>query len=169
MKTLISKITRIGLLKLEIVFGVMIMAAAIIILPYSIISEDPTLMLNPYVLLTIIGGILFFALAAYLCFIRPYVLYCKTKDVQVETDGEFLYIHAKKEAKIPLSEISNVSASVGLPFLLQKGFLGEIIIYLLSEKYGDIYLDIPGYGEYRLRFVPNVHDSADELIHFLND
>ena len=169
MKTLISKITKVGFLKLEIFFGVLIMAAAMILLPYSIILEDPTLILDPYVLLTTIGGILFFVLVAYFCFIRPYVLYCKTKDVQVETDGEFLYIHARKEAKIPLSAISNASVIVDLPFLLQKDFIGEIIMYLLSERYGDIYLDIPGYGEYRLRFVPNVRDSADELIHFLND
>ena len=54
-------------------------------------------------------------------------------------------------------------------FLLQKDFIGEIIMYLLSERYGDIYLDIPGYGEYRLRFVSNVRNSADELIHFLSD
>ena len=169
MRTLISKMTKVGVLKLEIVLGVLVMAAAMILLPYSIISEDPALMLDPYVLLTTIGGILFFALAAYFCFIRPYVLYCKTKDVQVETDGEFLYIHAKKEAKISLSEISNASVSVVLPFLLQKDFIGEIIMYIFSERYGDIYLDIPGYGEYRLRFVSNVRNSADELIHFLSD
>jgi hypothetical protein len=38
---------------------------------------------------------------------------------------------------------------------------------MFSEKYGDLSLNVPGYGSYRLRFVSNVKATADELLAFL--
>ena len=49
------------------------------------------------------GGILFFRSDGHLRFVRPYCLYLKLPEIQAEYDDEFLYIHAKKEAKIPLA------------------------------------------------------------------
>ena len=85
----------------------------------------------------------------------------------VETDGEFLYIHGKKEAKIPLSELTYATADAQLPFLFQKEFVEDMVIQLFSESYGTLELDIDGFGTYKLRFVSQVEDTADELIAFL--
>jgi hypothetical protein len=44
-----------------------------------------------------------------------------------------------------------------------------LIIFFLSEKFGDIDLEIPNYGKYKLRFVANVQQTADELIGFIEN
>jgi hypothetical protein len=43
-----------------------------------------------------------------------------------------------------------------------------LVTHLLSEKYGDLDLDIPGYGSYKLRFVSDVYATANELMAFIN-
>jgi hypothetical protein len=138
-----------------------------IALPVSIAVWDASLLLNPYLLGVVLVGMLMFALFAYL-FARPYLLYRKSPSILVETDGEFLYIHGKKEAKIPLSGLDGASTFVHLPFLFSNEFIGALLTYLVSEKYGDIDLDIPGYGGYKLRFVANVQQTADSLLGFMN-
>ena len=115
----------------------------------------------------VVVGMLFFGLVGFFMFIRPYLLYRKLPAVQAEADSEFLYIHTKKEAKIPLSELSEATVRVDLPYLLQKEFLREFIIHLFSEEYGDVILEIPGYGVYRMRFVANAELSANELARFI--
>ena len=157
-----------GLLKLELVIGALIMAVAVIGLPAGIMSIDVALMANPYVVGVVIIGILMFASVGFFCFVRPYILYRKLPDVQAETDGEFLYIHAKKEAKIPLSDLSDAYVRVELPYLLQKEFLAEFIIHLFSEEYGNVVLEIPGKGSYRMRFVSHAKDAANELAYFID-
>ena len=42
-----------------------------------------------------------------------------------------------------------------------------MVIQLFSESYGTLELDIDGFGTYKLRFVSQVEDTADELIAFL--
>ena len=169
MKPLVKKITKFGLLKLEIIVGTLLMAASVIGLPVAIMVTDITLMSYPIVWGILAIGMLFFASVAFLCFIRPYLLYRKAPAIQVETDGEFLYIHTKKEAKIPLADLSDITVHVWLPYLYQKEFLDEIVLHLFSEKYGDILLNVPGYGTYRMRFVSQVKDTADELVNFICD
>ena len=159
---------RLGLLKLELVIGALIMAVAVIGLPAGIMSIDVALMANPYVVGVVIIGILMFASVGFFCFVRPYILYRKLPDVQAETDGEFLYIHAKREAKIPLSSLSDAYVRVELPYLLQKEFLAEFIIHLFSEEYGNVVLEIPGKGSYRMRFVSHAKDAANELRYFID-
>ena len=157
-----------GLLKIELVIGALIMAVAVIGLPAGIMAIDIALMANPYVVGVVIIGILMFASVGFFGFIRPYILYRKLPDVQAETDGEFLYIHAKKEAKIPLSSLSDAYVRVELPYLLQKEFLAEFIIHLFSEEYGNVVLEIPGKGSYRMRFVSHAKDAANELRYFID-
>lgn len=41
-----------------------------------------------------------------LMLIRNYLLYRRLPVVQAETDGTYLYIHSKKEAKLPLVDIT---------------------------------------------------------------
>ena len=169
MRILVRKMSSLGLLKVELIIGTLIMAAAVIGLPVGIALTDVTLMLNPYVLGVIGVGMLLFGLVGYFIFIRPYILYRKLPAVQAETDGEFLYIHSKKEAKIPLAELAGTGTFVHLPFLFSKELVAVLVTHLLSENYGDLDLDIPGYGSYKLRFVSNVQKTSNELIAFINE
>ena len=167
MKQLVKKISKTSLLMIELIAGSIIMAAAMLILPIGIISIDPVLLLNPYVLGIVVFGMLMFGLVGFFIFIRPYLLYRKLPAVQAEFDGEFLYIHSKKEAKIPLAALNEATVYVELPYLLQKEFLDEILVHLFSEKYGNILLEVPGHGNYRMYFVSHVQETADELIRFI--
>ena len=167
MKPLVKKMKKLGLLKLQIILGTLIMAAAIIGLPVGIMVTDITLFAYPIVWGVLLIGMLFFVLAAYIGFIRPYLLYRKTPDVLAETDGKYLYVHAKKEAKIPLADLSDATVHVWLPYIYQKEFLAEFIIQLFSERYGDVVLDVPGYGTYRMRFATDVRATAQHLADFI--
>ena len=168
MKVLAKKMSSLGLLKVRIVIGVLSMAVGFIGLPVGLIAVDATLLLNPYVLGVVIAGMLFFGSVGYFLFIRPYFLYRELPDVLAETDGEFLYIHLpKKEAKIPLNSIEEVFVDVDLPFIYQKEFVTDIIIHLFSEEYGTVYLEIPNEGKFKMRFVSQAQDTADELISFM--
>ena len=168
MNTLVEKMSKLGLLKVEWIAGTIIMAIAMIALPVGILVVDVSLLANPFVFGVVLFGIIFLGLIGYFSFIRPYVLYCKLPKVLAETDGEFLYIHLKKEAKIPLAELSDADVRIELPYLLQKEFLNEIIIHLFSEEYGNVVLEIPNYGTYKMRFVANVKYVAEELAGFIS-
>ena len=168
MKILISKMKSLGLLKFELIIGTIIMAAAIIGLPIGIGSVDIALLANPYVLGTIAIAMLLFGLVGYTIFVRPYLLYRKLPAVLAETDGEFLYIHGKKEAKIPLSALEEATVYVQLPYILQKEFISEFIIHIFSEEYGTIVLDVPNYGSYKMRFVSHARETADKFIRFVS-
>jgi hypothetical protein len=102
-------------------------------------------------------------------FVRPYVLYRKLPEVQAESDGEFLYIHAKKEAKIPMAALEDATVYVDLPYLLQRDFLREFLIHLFSEKYGNIVVEVPNHGTYKLYFVANAQDVADDFVRFISN
>ena len=168
MKILVKKMNSFGILRVQMIVGAIVMIAAVIALPVAIMLGDPSLILDPYVLVVVIIGMLMFSAFAYFLFIRPYFTYRNTPEVLVEADGEYLYIHGKKEAKIPLAELDGTTTFVHLPFLFSNEFIGALLTYLVSEKYGDIDLDIPGYGGYKLRFVANVQQTADSLLGFMN-
>lgn len=167
MKALVTKVSKKRLLQLYLIGGALCMAVIMLILPISLMVLDITLMANPYVLCVVAAGMLFFGLVGYFGYLRPYLSYCKMPAVLVETDGEFLYIHGKKEAKIPLSELTSATAYVHLPFLFQKEFVEEIVVHMFSESYGTVELEIDGYGTFKLRFVSQAEDTADDLIAFL--
>lgn len=169
MNILVRKMSSFGILKVQMIIGAIIMVAAMIALPAGIMIGDPSLILNPYVLGVVIIGMLMFGLFAYFLFIRPFFIYRKSPEVLAETDGKYLYIHGKKEAKIPLSDLDGASTFVHLPFLYSNELIAVLLTYLFSEKYGDLDLDVPGYGSYKLRFVSNVQATADELIAFINE
>lgn len=169
MKILVKKVANPVLLKLELILGVIIMAAAMIVLPVGVISIDVNLILNGYVLGVVLVGELFFGLVGYCIFIRPFLLHRKLPEIQAETDGEFLYIHSKKQAKIPLAELNQATIYVELPYLIQKEFISEFLIHLCTEKYGKLILEIPGFGTYKMYFVSYVQDTADNLIRFIDN
>ena len=168
MKVLIKKMSSFGILKAQMIFGAIVMAAVVIALPASIATTDASLLLNPYVLGVVVVGMLVFAALAYFLFIRPYFTYRKSPEVLAETDGEYLYIYGKKQAKIPISDLDGAVVTFHLPFIYSKELVAVLLTYLFSDKYGDLSLDVPSYGSYRLCFVSDVKATADELITFLN-
>lgn len=169
MRVLVRKMSTLGLLKVHLVLGAVIMAVSMIGLPISILFIDATLYTEPTALVIILGGMLFFGSVGYFIFVRPYFLYQKTPDVQVEADDQFLYIHSKKEVKIPLSEIEDITVFPELPFIYHGSFLREMIIHQFSEQYGSIDLEIANFGSYKFRFVPQVETTSDQLFNFLRE
>ena len=124
-------------------------------------------MLNPYVLGVVMIAMAIFALFAYFLFMRPCFMYHKLPEVLMETDGEYVYIHGKKQAKIPLSDFEGAVVTYHLPFIYSTELIAVLLTHLFSEKYGDLSLDVPGYGSYRLRFVSNVKATSEQLLDFL--
>ena len=169
MKTLVAKMSRLGLLKFRFIAGTIIMAVAFIGLPVSILAIDASLMAEPSFLVVIGSGMLFFGLVGFLGFVNPYLVYRKLPAVQAETDGEFLYIHTKKEVKIPLASLEEATANVDLPYIFQEEFILEFIVHLFSDKYGTVILEIPGYGEFKMPYVANAQEVMNELISFINE
>lgn len=167
MTVLIKKISRLGLLHLQLIAGIIIAALAVIGLPASVMVGDITLMANPFVLGTVLFGMAMFSAVGYFGFIRYYVLYRKTPEVQMESDGEFLYVHGKKEAKIPLADLKGAEVRVDLPHLFSQEFFRVYVIHRFTEEYGDVYLKVPEYGTYRMRFVPKAELAATELQSFI--
>ena len=168
MKVLVRKMSSFGILTVQLIFGAIVMLAAMVCLPIAILtSGDPSLLLNPYVLGVVIVTMAIFALFAYVLFMRPCFMYRKLPEVLMETDGEYVYIHGKKQAKIPLSDFEGAVVTYHLPFIYSTELIAVLLTHLFSEKYGDLSLDVPGYGSYRLRFVSHVKATADELLAFL--
>ena len=167
MNVLVRKMSRLGILKLELALGTIVMLAALILMPVAIIVENASLLLNPYVLGVVIIGMLVFGSFAYFLFMRPYFAFRKSPEVLVQTDGEYVYLYGKKAAKIPISAFAGAVVTYQLPFIYSKEFIAVLMVHLFSEKYGDLILDVPGYGSHRLRFVSNVQATANELTAFL--
>ena len=156
-----------GILKLEMLIGAIIMVAAMIVLPVGIAVEDASLLLNPYVLLVVVIGMLMFGAFAYFLFMRPYLIYRKSPEVLAQTDGEYVYLYGKKQARIPLSAFAGATVTFQLPFIYSNELIAVFLVHMFSEQYGDLILDVPEYGSYRLRFVSNAKETADALISFL--
>ena len=168
MRTLVRKMVSLKLLKVELILGTVFSAIAMIGIPVSIFCLAPELLMEPLAWAIVLGVALFFGLVGYGIFVRPYRLYLKLPEIQAEYDDEFLYIHSKKEAKIPLSEITYVHITAELPFLLHESFLREILIHFCSDEYGRINLDIDGFGSYKLYFVPHARAMESELFRFFD-
>ncbi len=169
MNVLVRKMSSLKLLKVELIYGTIFSAVAMIGIPVSIFCVAPDLLKEPLAWGIALIVMLFFGLVGYGLFVRPYRLYLRLPDVQAEYDDKFLYIHGKKEAKIPLAELSYVHITAELPFLLHESFLREILIHLCSDEYGRIDLDIEGFGSYKLYFVPHAKDMENILLGFFND
>ena len=169
MNVLVRKMASLKILKVELIAGAIFSAVAMIAIPVSIFCLAPSLLREPLAWAIAFGTMLFFGLVGYGLFVHPYRLYLRLPEVQMEYDDEFLYIHSKKEAKIPLADLTYVRITAELPFLLHESFLREILIHLCSDEYGRIDLDIDGYGSYKLYFVPYAKDMEGKLLRFFND
>ena len=168
MNVLVRKMASLKLLKLELISGIVFSAVAMIGIPISIFCITPALLGEPLTWVIVLAAIIFFGMVGYFLFVRPYRLYHELPDVQLEYDSEFLYIHGKKEAEIPLAELTYVNITAELPFIFHQSFLREMLIHLCSEEYGRIDLDIDGFGSYKLYFVPHAEYMESELLRFFN-
>ena len=169
MKSLVTKMNKLGLLKIVLIYYAVIYIALALVLPVSILVLDPSLFLNPTILAMAIGVFLFFGLIGYFTFIRPYFVYKKLPNVLAETDGEFVYFHGKKEAKISLNDLSYCYMDVDVPYVFQHGFIREFIIHKFSSNYGAIVLNVPSYGTVKMQFVANAEEVGRELINYINE
>ena len=170
MKILIEKMKNLRWKKVECIIGTTVMALVMIGFPISMLFVlDPAAWAEPFVIGFVIFVSFCFGAVGFFCFLDPYLLYRKLPEIQAEADDEFLYIHAKKEAKIPLSEINEISVRFELPNIYQKEFLREFLIHLFSEEYGKVILEIPGFGTYKMYFVPHAKEASDKLFYFLQD
>ena len=168
MNVLIRKMSSLKILKVELILGAIFSAIAMIGIPVSIFCLAPDLLKEPLAWGIAFGAMAFFGLVGYGLFVHPYRLYLRLPEVQLEYDDEFLYIHSKKEAKIPLAELTYVQITAELPFLLHESFLREMLIHFCSDEYGRIDLDIDGFGSYKLYFVPYAKDMESKLLSFFN-
>ena len=168
MNVLVRKMGSLKLLKVELVGGTVFSVIALIGLPIGLFCVAPSLLTVPLAWIIVLCGMLFFGMVGYFLFVHPYRLYLGLPEIQAEYDDEFLYIHSKKEVKIPLAEITCVHSTAELPFLLHESFLREILIHFCSDEYGRIDLDIDGFGSYKLYFVPHAKDMESELFRFFD-
>lgn len=168
MNVLVRKMESLKLLKVELILGGIFSAAAMIGIPVSMFCLVPELLAEPLAWVIALGVLLFFGLVGYGLFVCPYRMYLKLPYVQLEHDGEFLYIHGKKEAKIPLAALTNVYISAELPFLFHGSFWREMIVHYGSDEYGTIRLDVDGFGRYKLLFVAHAEKMERELLRFFN-
>lgn len=168
MKVLVSKMDKLGLLKFVLVYYAVIYIALALVLPVTITILDPSLFLKPAILAMAIGAVLFFGLIGYFTFIRPYFIYRNLPDVLAETDGEFVYFHGKREAKISLNDLSYCYMDLNVPYVFQHGFLREFIIHKFSYNYGSIILNVPNHGTIKMPFVANAEYVGRELINYIN-
>ena len=168
MKTLVSKMEKLGLLRVVLIYYAVIYIALALVLPVTILILDASLLLNPTILGMVIIAVSFFGMIGYFTFIRPYIVYNRLPKILAESDGEFVYFHGKKEAKISLAALSECYMDVNVPHVFQHGFMREIIIHKFSSNYGAIILNVPSYGTVKLQFVANAEDVARELLDYIN-
>ena len=169
MKVLVSKMEKLGLLKFVLIYYAIVYIALALVLPVTILILDPSLFLNPTILGMVIVVVLFFGAIGYFTFIRPYIVYNKLPEVLAETDGEFVYFHGKKEAKISLNDLSYCYMDVDVPHIFHPGFLREFIIHKFSSNYGTIVLNVPSYGTVKMQFVANAEEVGKELLNYINE
>ena len=169
MKTLVKKMDKLGLLRVVLIYYAVIYIALALVMPVTIVILDPSLFLKPTILAIVISAVLFFGLIGYFTFIRPYFVYKKLPNVLAETDGEYVYFHGKKEAKISLNDLSYCYMDVDVPHIFHPGFLREFIIHKFSSDYSTIVLNVPSYGTVKMQFVANAEEVGKELLDYINE
>lgn len=146
-------------LKLHLIIGAVIMTAAFIALPIGVFSIDKEFFTNIYIWITVILAMLFFGCVGFFGFIYPFFLFRKLPDIQAETDGTYLYIHSKKEAKIPLAEMEGTYLDAEIPNLMNR----EFFVHLLSDLYGKVIIKVPGYGKFKLYYISDARSVPARL------
>ena len=167
MKVLARKIKMSTALKLHWMIGAGLMAVIMIALPVGIFSLDSSFITNPYIVGVVVIAMTLFGLVGYFGYINQYLLFRKLPEIQAETDGEYLYIHSKKEAKILIEDLDGVNLDHEVPNLFQKEFIREILVHLFSDEYGKVILDTPKNGTYKLYFISQAVDTVYEMADYI--
>ena len=162
MTVLVRKMDKLGLLRFVMIFYSSLLGLLALAMPITIICLDVTLLANPVLLGITLISMLFFGSIGYLTFV-----YKKLPEALAETDGEFLYIHGKKEGKIPLSSLAGAYSYVDVPYMFQPGFFREFLIHIFSYNYGDVILEVPEYGTFKMRFVANAEEVGISFANFI--
>lgn len=160
MKVLAKKTRHFSILILQFILGMLTTTAVVVGLPAGIYYLDSSLFANLPFMAIILGIMGVFALVGYFFFMRPYQIYRKMPEIQAETDGEYLYIHSKKEATIPFAAMEGAYINAEIPNFMSR----QYIIHLFSEQYGDVVIDVPNYGKYKLYFVSEAQDVAAMIV-----
>ena len=169
MKTLVKKMGDLGLLKVVLIYYAVIYIALALAMPITVALLDVTLFTNPTIVGICLLAMAFFGLIGYFTFIKPYFVYRNLPTVLAESDGEFVYFHGKKEAKISLNDLSYCYMNVDVPHVFQQGFIREFIIHKFSFNYGTIILTVPNHGTVKMPFVANAEAIGNELINYINE
>lgn len=149
-----------SLFTLDLIVGIVIMAAAVIAIPIAIFSIDPSLVEIPAIWILVIALVLFFGSVGFFGYLRPFLIFRKMPKVQAETDGEYLYLHGKKEAKLPLAALAKAKIHEEIPYLISWSF----IVHLASEQFGNVVIKVPKHGKFKLYYVARARQVAIELI-----
>lgn len=149
MEVVARKSQKMGLVIIQFIVGILLTGVGFIIIPIVLFGSDPEAVKDPFIWLVALICMAFFGLVGYFADIRQLILFKKSPDVQAETDGEYLYIHGKKEAKIPLVDMKDAELDSVEPYVMSH----EFIVHLFSERYGKVIIKVPNYGKYKLYFI----------------
>lgn len=163
MKLIAKKTKHFSMFVLDLIIGIVMTTAVIVVMPISLLMYDVSLFANLQFTLIILGIMVIFGLVGYFGFIKPYLRYRKMPEIQAETDGEYLYLHGDKEAKIPLADMEDTYVEPDIPSLVTN----EFFIHLLSERYGNVSIDVPKYGKYKLYYVAHAEDVANTIVEII--
>lgn len=159
MEALAVKTKKGTIIVIEMILGIIVMGAIFVGFPIYVFSIDAELIKNLFIWLLVLGVMLFFGSIGVLSFLRPYLRFRNLPEVQAETDGTYLYIHSKKEAKIPLSDMKDAEVDAETPLILSK----EFMVHLISEEYGTVIIKVPNYGKYKLYFIANAKETVYKI------
>lgn len=159
MKVLAEKTQKKLLIYIYLAIGIILGIIGVVVIPILIFSIDPILIQEPLAWAIVVGIALFFALTGYITGVRPLILYKNTPDVIIETDGEKLYIHGKKEAVIPLKEMEGTYLDAFPPYMLTR----EFFVHLFSGLYGKVIIETPNHGNYKCHFVQDCRKVVQDI------
>lgn len=143
------------ILKGEFILGILITISALIILPVVVFSLEEGLIGEPLLWGIIIVTALFFSVGSFFMLIRPYLLYRRLPVVQAETDGTYLYIHSKKEARFRLADMEGTFV-----FATPE----NLIIQFLADGYGRVDITLADGEKHKLHFISHANQVPNQII-----
>lgn len=165
MKALAKTTSQKSLLTLHLLSGALISAVAFVGTPILVFSLDPVMVQEPMAWIIVLALMAFFGLVGYLGSFRPYQVWRRLPEIQAETDGTYLYIHGKKEAKLPLSQLDGTYLDAHLPYIMTREFL----VHLFSAHYGKVVIDTPNHGKYVLPFVADAREVPETIAELIRN
>lgn len=154
MTVIAQKTEKTLILKSEFIVGSLIILASAIVLPVSVFSIEEGLIREPLLWGIVIATALFFSGGSFFMLIRPYLLYRRLPVVQAETDGTYLYLHSKKEAKLLLTDLEGASV-----FAVPE----NLLIQVLADGYGRVDITLATGKKYTLYFISRANQVPHQI------